>query len=182
VRAEVCFRWQDAPEAALRGRTCVVIDVLRATSTICLALEAGAKEVRAFEEVEPLLLEAGSHRGSSVLGGERDSRPIPGFDLGNDPREYVRESVCGATVFLTTTNGTRALRAARGAREVVVCSLLNLSAAARACARDEADPFVVCAGSAGEYSAEDAVCAGLLLKKLGVARPTDGARLAMALA
>jgi len=173
---------QDVPEDALEGRRCVVVDVLRATSTICRALAAGAKEVRIFGEVEHLLLDARECAGPLVLGGERDSRRVPGFGLGNDPREYVPESVAGASVLFTTTNGTRALLAAGGARETMVCSLLNLSAVARACTEDGADLSVVCAGSDGQYSAEDALCAGMLLERLEVARASDGARLALALA
>ena len=162
MRAEVYFRWQDVPPTGLEGHTCVVVDVLRATSTVCEALRAGAKEVKVFDEVDALLDEARDWPGALVLGGERDSAAIPGFDLGNDPREYVRESVGGSTVFLTTTNGTKALLAARGAREVVVASLLNVTAAARACGGNDSDLSLVCAGSDGRYSAEDALCAGML--------------------
>src|SRR4051812_42560200 len=96
------------PEA-LSGSTVVVIDVLRATTTIVHALAAQAVEVAPFRDVEDARRLANDLGNKAVLGGERGGVPIPGFDLGNSPAEYTSERVAGKTVIFTTTNGTRAL-------------------------------------------------------------------------
>src|SRR5215218_3513126 len=98
----------------LVGSTVVVVDLLRATSTICQALAAGATEVVPFLEVSQALEAAEKHgRRDIVLGGERGGKRIDGFDLGNSPAEYTPATVGGRRVFFTTTNGTRALDHAR---------------------------------------------------------------------
>src|SRR3954466_4840732 len=117
----------EVEERELAGGTAVVIDVLRATSTICQALAAGAREVVPFVTVEDALAAAAKvGRSNVVLGGERHGVLIPGFDLGNSPSEYTPAAVGGRLVFITTTNGTRALQHARLAKRVVVASFLNL--------------------------------------------------------
>ncbi len=98
-------------EEELADSAVVVIDLLRASTTICQALASGAREVVPFLEVDAALAAAAAElrRGDIVLGGERRGGKIPGFDLGNSPAEYTREAVGGRRVFITTTNGTRAM-------------------------------------------------------------------------
>src|SRR3954447_24007137 len=109
----------------LRDQTVVVVDVLRATTTIVHALAAGARAVVPCLEVEEARQRAANlPAGSAVLGGERQGLRIEGFDLGNSPTEYTPERVAGKTVVFTTTNGTRAMLHARGARRVVLGSLV----------------------------------------------------------
>src|SRR4051794_1740652 len=97
-------------DSQLERSTVVVIDVLRATSTICTALAAGAREVIPFLEIEDALAAASAAgRANIVLGGERKGGKIAGFDLGNSPSEYRPEVVLGKQVYITTTNGTRAM-------------------------------------------------------------------------
>ncbi len=156
----------------LAGSTVVVIDLLRATSTICQALAAGAAEVVPFLEIEEARAAAAKDRANVVLGGERQGKRIDGFDLGNSPSEYTPESVGGRRVFLTTTNGTRALYHARLARRVVAGSFLNLSAVA-ASIRDEPRIDILCAGTDGVESREDILAAGAIVEQL-IARDRDG--------
>jgi 2-phosphosulfolactate phosphatase len=152
-------------EKELAGSVVVVIDLLRASSTICQALAAGATEVVPFLEVEEALAAAAGERANLVLGGERRGQRIDGFDLGNSPSEYTTASVGGRRVFLTTTNGTRALHHARRARRVVVASFMNLSAVAESI-RNEPRIDILCAGTDGVESREDILTAGAIVEKL----------------
>lgn len=150
---------------ALGGSTVVVIDLLRATSTICQALAAGATEVVPFLEVEDALAAAAADRANVVLGGERHGRRIAGFDLGNSPSEYTPKSVGGKRVFITTTNGTRALYHARQAARVLAGSFLNLSAVV-ASLQNAPRVDILCAGTDGEESREDILAAGAIVERL----------------
>ena len=150
-------------EEELAGSAVVVIDVLRATTTICAALAAGAREVVPFLEVEETLAAAEREgRSNVVLGGERSGGRIAEFDLGNSPSEYTPETVGGRRVFITTTNGTRALHHARQGRRVVVGSLLNLSAVV-ASIQEEFRIDIVCAGTDGRETDEDILAAGAIV-------------------
>lgn len=165
---------------ATAGRTVVVIDVLRATTTICHALQAGATcvvpcleidEARAKAE-EPGIRESGR----CVLGGERRGLKIEGFDLGNSPIEYTSTSVGGRTVVFTTTNGTRALLRAAAADEILLGAFVNLSALAAVLqGRERVD--LLCAGTNGVVTAEDALLAGAIVDRLAQAsrgrKPSD---------
>jgi 2-phosphosulfolactate phosphatase len=175
VRVDVVF----TPEEAGAAPTGIVIDVIRATSTICQALAAGYERVFCAAEVE----EARALReslGEGVLGGERHAVTIPGFDLGNSPREYVEPA--GSTLILSTTNGTRAVvAAARRCKRVYVASLLNLAAVVAASRDAGDDVLVVCAGVQGALALDDAFVAGRIVELLGWER-TDAAEVAARLA
>jgi len=156
----------------------VVIDLLRATSTICQAFASGAREVVPFLEVEDALAAAAAAKDRSeiVLGGERKGGRIPGFDIGNSPSEYTPEAVGGRRVFITTTNGTRALHHARYARRVIVGSCLNLSAVL-ASIKKESRVELLCAGTNGVETDEDILAAGGYVHELcnldGAASPEN---------
>ena len=175
MRVHVAF----TPGEAARVPIAIVVDVLRATSTIVQALEGGYRTVYCCAEVE----EARALRddlADAILGGERGGDPLPGFDLGNSPLEYL--SPKAEEVVLTTTNGTRAVvGAAENCDLVLVGSMLNLDAvAAAACERDE-DVEVVCAGLRGGPSEDDAYCAGRIAALVG-GEPTEAAERALELA
>jgi len=158
----------------------IVVDVLRATSTICQALASGYGRVLCCAEVEEAR-ELAAAEGPAKLAGERRLEHIEGFDFGNSPRELDGEP--GAeTLILTTTNGTRLLVAAaeRFAR-VYVGSLLNLDAVASAARESGEDVAVLCAGVLGELALDDAYCAGRIAEALG-GEPEDSARAAILLA
>jgi 2-phosphosulfolactate phosphatase len=175
VRVHVAF----TPSEAAAAPTGIVVDVLRATSTIAQALASGYRRVLCCGEVDEAraLREA---EGGGLLAGERACVRIPGFDLGNSPGEFTRAN--GDTVILTTTNGTRAIVAAASRCDrVLAAGLLNLEAVVGA-ARDEGeDVAVVCAGVKGEFVLDDAVCAGRIVELLG-GDATDAAAAAVRLA
>src|SRR3990170_1634265 len=171
MRVDVVF----TPDEAGAAPTGIVIDVIRATSTICQALASGYARVFCAAEVD----EARALRdalGEGVLGGERNAVRIPGFDLGNSPREYLEPA--GGTLVLSTTNGTRAVvAAAERCERVLVASLLNLSAIVEAARDAGEDVLVVCAGVQGTLALDDAFVAGRIVELLGWER-TDAAEAA----
>src|SRR5438067_1101114 len=148
--------------AALAGEMVVVIDVLRATTTIIHALAAGAKEVVPCLEVEDARRIAAGLSGGAILGGERGGVPIPGFDLGNSPAEYTRERVGGKTVVFTTTNGTRAMQRCKLASRVLLGAFVNFSAGCRELAGHD-QLALVCAGTDGHVTREDTLLAGAIV-------------------
>lgn len=175
MRVDVAF----TPDEAGAAPTGIVIDVIRATSTICQALASGYERVFCTAEVEEAK-ELREALGGGVLGGERQNVLIPGFDLGNSPREYLEP--VGATLILSTTNGTRAVvAAAERCERVVVASLLNLAAVVEAARDAGEDAVVVCAGVQGALALDDAYVAGRIVEELGWER-TDAAQAAVRLA
>lgn len=164
MRVDVFFGAQQFGSADVQGRVVAVIDVLRASTSIAVALANGAKAVVPFDSSEEAVNRAKQfERGLVRLAGERRMHAIPGFDFGNSPREFTREAIEGKTILLTTTNGTGALTAVQGARDVVVASYVNFSAVLamlRAAARSGTDVSIICAGREKQFSLEDAACAG----------------------
>jgi 2-phosphosulfolactate phosphatase len=158
----------------------IVVDVLRATSTITQALAAGYERVLCCAEIEDARALAATE-GSAKLAGERRLEHIEGFDFGNSPREVAGEPAA-ETLILTTTNGTRLLVAAAARFEqVLVGSLLNLAAVAAAARETGADVAVLCAGVLGELALDDAYCAGRIVGALGGER-ADSAEAAVRVA
>ena len=182
MRLDVYFTPGELSGIELPDRV-VVIDVLRATSTIVEALGNGAKAVfpvGSADEAARIAQNIG--RDSVVLCGERKGLPIEGFDLGNSPLEFTAEAVAGKSLVMTTTNGTRAFLAVdehqRGeVEEVFAGSFLNLGAVVARLAAERGPVALVCAGREGRFSLDDAICAGAIvrgLEKAGVAvEPND---------
>ncbi len=164
MKIDVFFGWAGLAAADTANRVVAVIDVLRASTTIATALANGARAVVPLESSEEVVARAKALERADVrLAGERKMLAIPGFDLGNSPREYTAEAVEGKTILLTTTNGTAAIAAVQGARDVVIASYVNFSAVLtmlRAALRGGADIAIVCAGRERQFSLEDAACAG----------------------
>lgn len=170
-----------APER-LAGGVVVVLDVLRATTTIVHALAAGCDAVRVCATVEEARTVA-DHlpAGKVILAGEREGIPLPGFDLGNSPRDYSSRRCQGTTLVLTTTNGTRALLHAAQAERVLVGGFVNYSAVCEQLRAEKRPIHVLCAGEHDGVALEDTLLAGALvdyLVGLPGAVPDDGARLA----
>jgi 2-phosphosulfolactate phosphatase len=175
VHVHVAF----TPAAAAAAPTAVVVDVLRATSTIAQALASGYRRVLSCPGVEEAKQLAASESGV-LLAGERQCVRIPGFDLGNSPQEFLDPR--GETVVLTTTNGTRALvAAAERCERVLAGCLLNLEAVVDAAREANGEVVVVCAGVLGEFAMDDAYCAGRIAELLDGQR-TDAADAAVRLA
>ena len=148
----------------LAGCTAVVIDVLRASTTITTALAAGASAVLPCLDVAEARRRA-AERPGSLLGGERGGRRIEGFDLGNSPAEYTAQRVADRTIVFTTTNGTKALMRCTHATHVLVGCLANCGAVCQAVASDDRVDLI-CAGTDGAVSLEDAVAAGAMASRL----------------
>ena len=187
MRVDVYFGPQEVVAADVASRVVAVIDVLRASTTITCALANGARAVIPFASSEEVVSRAKSLAKSEVkLAGERRMQAIPGFDLGNSPREFTREAVEGKTVLMSTTNGTASVLAVQGARDVVIASYVNFSAVLsmlRAAVRGGTDVAIVCAGHERHFSIEDAACAGLFVRhiteKQAKAEINDAAQSAM---
>lgn len=164
---DVAFAPNDVDPADVAGRAVVIVDILRATTTICVALHHGARAVIPAADTEDATrLAQALDRTDVVLAGERHLDPIPGFQLGNSPAEMTAERVRGKSVVMTTTNGTRALLAATHARAVIVASGVNLTAAgsrARELHQEHGDLLVICGGRDGGFSIDDAYIAGRIV-------------------
>jgi 2-phosphosulfolactate phosphatase len=164
----VIFRKENIPGAkpAVAGRAAIVLDVLRASSTMVCALANGAREiVLASTPKEAREHAAKLTPGTFVLGGERHGLKLDGFDLGNSPRDYVKPVVGGKTVVFTTTNGTEALRACarEGAASIWVGAILNVPGIVRAVLAASTDVVLVGAGTTGTQGSDDAYGAGMLV-------------------
>ena len=170
------------PQDRLAGSIAVVVDVLRATTSIVYALAAGCTAVRPCVEIEEARALAGQMRaGRVLLAGERGGQPIADFDLGNSPRAFTPQICRGITLVLTTTNGTRALARAVGAERVLIAAFVNYSAVCEQLCKDARPIHIICAGTDGEVSLEDTLLAGALIECLSdtmEVRLNDGARLA----
>jgi len=169
MRIDVAF----TPAEAGPAHVAIVVDVMRATSTIAQALASGYRRVLCCGEIDDARALREQLGDEAVVGGERDAVPIEGFDLGASPRDYLEPRA--ATAILTTTNGTRTtLAAAANAEHVLLGSLLNLDAVAAAAREPGEDITVVCAGYQGAFAIDDAYCAGRIVALLDGER-TDAA-------
>jgi 2-phosphosulfolactate phosphatase len=188
MRLDVYLTPGEVAPAALAGRTVVVLDILRASTSIVQALSAGAKSIFPVASIEEALRLANTFgRDEVLLAGERRCLPIEGFDLGNSPFEYTREKVGGKVLVMTTTNGTAAMALTANASRVFIGAMLNLRAVVAELVRAEADPVFLCAGREKHFSLEDAACAGEFAARLMAERPgewvlNDGAHAAISLA
>ena len=150
---------------ALSGKTVVVIDVLRATTTIVHALHNGGEQVLPQPSVESAFAAHASFEGDSLIGGERGGKIVDGFHNGNSPIEYTSDVVIGKTLILATTNGTVAMERCRSAKRVLIGAMVNLGAVAKLV---EDDPLVtvVCSGTDQFVTSEDVICAGAIMERI----------------
>ena len=166
------------PQVELGDSTCVVFDVLRATSSMVTALANGAGAIHPVRTIEEALA-LKERFPDAVLGGERFGDRIDGFDIGNSPLEY--RDLAGRRIITTTTNGTIALRACEKAERVLVGALLNLGALVEELRRAAPEKLViVCAGTFRELALEDVAAAGAICANLPDAALTDSATVALA--
>lgn len=179
----------DLVPGEIAGRTVVMLDVLRASTSIVEALASGARTLYPVATIEEAIgLARTLGRDEVLLAGERKALPIEGFDLGNSPGEFTPERVGGKLVVMSTTNGTLALTAATAGERVVVGAWTNFQAVVDDLVRTEANPVFLCAGRDRAFGLEDAVCAGQMAAALLEALPgvewemNDGAVAALALA
>lgn len=160
----------------LTGGLAVVIDVLRATTTIAYALENGARSIIPCESIEKAkslregkgdsAMLASAVGSGLLLGGERGGKPIPGFDLGNSPSEWSREAIAEREIVFTTTNGTLALLRCAWAERILLGSFANVQAVVDLILKESLPVHLVCAGTDGQISTEDCLFAGAVVDRL----------------
>jgi 2-phosphosulfolactate phosphatase len=156
-----------APSSLLSNRVVVVIDILRATSVMVHAMSQGAEEIIPVHTVEEAFQMAKAFPpNSTLLGGERNSNKIEGFDLGNSPQEYVAERVRGKRLILATTNGTKAFHFVSSAMHILVGSFFNIKATAQRCLKLNKDLLLFPSGNKGDFSLEDTLCGGMLIDQI----------------
>jgi len=146
------------------GKTTIVIDVLRATSVICTALVNGAKEVIPVATFDyAMKISSSMFGGQTLLCGERNTKKIDGFHLGNSPFEYSKEVVNGKSIVLFTSNGTKAIVKAKFSKRIIICSFLNLSSVVEYLQELNEDLEILCSAKGSMLSLEDTICAGKLI-------------------
>ncbi|QJX45783.1 2-phosphosulfolactate phosphatase [Hymenobacter taeanensis] len=162
---DICFSPELLPLYDLNGRVAVVVDILRASSSIVTALAQGVTHLVPFSELEPCREMASQ---GYLTAAERDGRQAENVDLGNSPFGYLdgMVPVRGRSVAITTTNGTRALHLSAAAEHVVLGAFLNLGAVADFVRRQQQDVVVVCAGWKGKFCLEDTLFGGALAQRL----------------
>jgi 2-phosphosulfolactate phosphatase len=170
VRIDVAVTPDRLDPAVVPASTVLVVDVLRASTSIVAALANGCEAIVPVGDPDEARRRAANVPGA-LVAGERRGEPLEGFDLGNSPLEFTAERVAGRTVVMTTSNGTRALLAARRAPQIGVAAFVNLAAAAAWALGQGRDVLVLCSGERGARSLEDHVCAGLLVERLHAAEP-----------
>jgi 2-phosphosulfolactate phosphatase len=162
---EVCLTPALLPLFNIEGSIVVVIDIFRATSSICYGIENGADAIIPVAEVE----ECAAYREKGLdylLAAERDGKVVDGFDFGNSPFSYTKEKVGGKTVVLTTTNGTHALHMSIKAKRIVIGSFLNLTSLCNWLKLQHEDILLVCAGWKNNFNLEDTLFAGAVAEQL----------------
>jgi 2-phosphosulfolactate phosphatase len=185
MRIDTHFTLAEVDVVTLEEATVVVVDVVRATTTLVEALANGARGVYPTASTEEAVKLAQSlGRDDTLLCGERKGQKVEGFDLGNSPREFTREAVEGKRLVMSTTNGTRALVVGQHCKRLLACAFTNLGAVAEAVSAD-GRVVIVCAGREGRFSLDDALGAGHLVKRVIDAAErdmNDASRAALALA
>ena len=169
-----------------KDKTVVVIDVLRASSTIITALENGARAVvPVLTPDEAVTLKSRYDSENVLLGGERGGLKVQGFDLGNSPLEYKKEVVEGKTIVFTTTNGTNAIRQSGSADNLLIGAYLNLEAVVKKALELDKDILLLCAGRQNGFALEDAACAGAFcaaVLRMAQVKESDSAKAARMIA
>lgn len=172
MRIDTYFTVGEVDPAALAEATVVVVDVLRATTTIVEALANGARAIFPMTSTEEAVRLASSlGREDTLLCGERRGRKIEGFDLGNSPGEFTRAAVAGKRLVMSTTNGTRGFVAGAEGARLLACAFTNLGAVAAALA-GAPTLAIICAGREDHFAIDDALCAGHLIER--IAQATGG--------
>jgi len=187
MKIDVYLTPDEIGEERLKDRTAVVVDVLRASTTICAALSSGARAIIPADSIAAAIqLASLLSRSAVLLCGEREGKLIQGFDLANSPFEYTRAKVKGKTLIFGSTNGSPTIIRTRQARHTLICGFINMDTIVKAL-QEVAEPIsILCSGKLGQFAIEDAVCAGLIvveLEKSGIPLElNDGATAALNLA
>tara|TARA_R110000868_G_scaffold408293_5_gene691043 strand:- start:81577 stop:82314 length:738 start_codon:yes stop_codon:yes gene_type:complete len=164
---DVFFSVQTFQEEELRGKSAVIIDVLRASSSIVTAINSGAKKIIPVEDMSDAMKIARTmDQNDYLLCGEKDGIKIDGYHLGNSPLEYTKEAVGNKTLIMNTTNGTKAIKKASLANRIYIGSFLNQQSILNALAEHDDEVVLICSGWRGRLALEDTMFAGSLIHKL----------------
>lgn len=174
---DVFFSVQSFQEEELRGKSAVIIDVLRASSTIITALSNGARKVIPVADMsDAMKIATTMDQKDYLLCGEKNGQKIEGYHLGNSPAEYTPEVVSGKTLIFNTTNGTKAIKKASLANQIYVGTFLNQQSILEAIAEHDDEVILVCSGWQGRLSIEDTLFAGSLIHHLSGGQLPDTAK------
>ena len=166
MKIDIIISADDIKEDKIKGKSVVVIDVLRATSVIVTAISNGCKKVIPVVDVDAAREIASKDRNMYLLGGERKALKIEGFDFSNSPLEYKASIVNGKTVVMTTTNGTRAIKGSTAAKNIIIGAMINAKAVSDRLKELNNDVVIVNAGTYGQFSIDDFICAGYIISLL----------------
>jgi 2-phosphosulfolactate phosphatase len=167
TKIEVYFTSTLFEEMQLKDKNIIVIDVLRASTSVITALQHGAKEIIPVSNIDSAVKISGSLFGDVTLrAGERNGKMIDGFNLGNSPLEYTEAVVKGKSIILMTTNGSAAMVKGRHAKNLIVAAFVNLSTVTTFLRNLREDFIIICAGKENNFCVEDAVCAGKIINDL----------------
>lgn len=170
MKIDVILTAADINPEKIKDKVVVIIDVLRATSVMVTALANGAKAVYPYKDIESVL-ENCKKSSSYILGGERKGLKIEGFDFGNSPLEYTKEAVAGKDMFMTTSNGTRAIEnAANGSKKLFIAAFLNVQSIVKKLIEENSDTVIICSGTDNEFSLDDSLCAGEIIKRIAAVK------------
>ena len=166
MKIDIILTAADIQPEKTKDKIVVIIDVLRATSVMITALANGAKAVYPYKDIESVL-ENSKKSKSFVVGGERKGLKIEGFDFGNSPLEYTKEAVSGKDMFMTTSNGTRAIEnSANGSKKLFIAAFLNVESVAKKILEENDDTVIICSGTDNNFSLDDALCAGEIIRRV----------------
>ncbi len=167
INLEVHFTPSSIDEESVTGKNVVVIDVLRAGSSIVVALTNGAREIIPVGDMETgYKVYSNLTREVTLRCGERNGKMIQGFDLGNSPIAFTEEKVKGKSIVMLTTNGTTAIVKARYAKNLIVASFLNLTSVVNVMKSWDSDIIILCSGQDNRFSLEDTICAAKIVAEL----------------
>lgn len=165
MKIDVLFTADEVSPEKVKGKICIIIDVLRATSVMVTALHNGAKKIYPFKDIKTIQ-ERCENLKNIIKCGERNALKIEGFDLGNSPLEFTKEIVFGKDIYMSTTNGTKAIENSLGAHKILICSFLNIQSIVEKILSYNKDITIICSGTNGKFSIDDALCAGMIIKRL----------------
>jgi 2-phosphosulfolactate phosphatase len=167
LKIDLFFSAAEIPSVKINGRVAVIIDVLRASTSIITALANGCRGILPVSEIDEAKQLAQQFPPESILlGGERNEMPIPGFDLSNSPLEYTADKVIEKRIIFTSSNGAKLFNYIRDAHKAIVAGFVNVTASSEFIIEHNADVSIMCAGKNRLFGIEDAVCGGMIVDKI----------------
>ncbi|MBV4419762.1 2-phosphosulfolactate phosphatase family protein [Clostridium tyrobutyricum] len=166
MNIDIIISADDIKEDNIKNKSVVVIDMLRATSVIITAINNGCKEVIPVLNIDEAVDIVSSNRNKYILGGERNAVKIKGFDFSNSPLEYKSNVVKDKTLVMTTTNGTKAIKNSSAAKNILIGAMINAKAVASKLVDLNNDIVIVNAGTNGQFSIDDFICAGYIIENI----------------